>query len=151
MTTGPVGIPQSVRASVGCWLTAVAAGVVETAIHLLADPGSGAAVQIPIRIAVYGVVTVVILALRCGRAWARIVLTVLLGGVGLFSLLAEPISWWVSGGAPAAFLAAADATTLAVVAVRAVHVLAVLVGLVLMYRPQANRFFRPNTVEEKVS
>lgn len=144
-------IPQAVRWSVVCWLAAVAAGVLETVIHVLTTQGYDVAAQLSVRVAVYVLVTVVILQLRRGRGWARIALTVLLGGLGLLSLLAEPVAWWTAGGSPVAFLSAADFPTLAVVAVRAAHVIAVVVALVLMYRPSANRYFRYRTVEEKVS
>jgi hypothetical protein len=134
-------VPQSVLRSVWCWLAAVAAGVCETALHALNAENFDAAVQVPVRAVVYVLATVVILQLRRGRNWARITLTVLLGGLGLFSLLAEPVSWLVAGGSPDAFLAAADGVTLAVVALRVLHIGAVLAALVLMYTPAANRFF----------
>jgi hypothetical protein len=91
---------------------------------------------------VYVLVTLLIVRLRTGEHWVRLALTVLLGVVGLTSLLAEPISWSISGGAPAAFLATADAPTVAVVALRAVHVVAVVCALSLMYSRSSNKFFR---------
>jgi hypothetical protein len=60
----------------------------------------------------------------------------------MVSLLVEPISWVIAGGAPWAFLAAADGPTMVVVALRAIHVVAVVGGLALMYGPTANRFFK---------
>jgi hypothetical protein len=134
---------------VRCWLAAVAAGVLETVIHALTRDDYNAAVQLPVRAVIYVLVMVVITQLSRGQSWARIVLTVLLGGVGLLSLLVEPISWLAAGGSPAEFLAGADGATLAVVAVRAAHVVAVLPALILMYRPTANRFFR-RAVREQV-
>jgi hypothetical protein len=125
----------AVRWSVRWWFIAVGAGVLETAIQALTAPGYDAAVQLPIRAVVYLLAVVLILQLRAGRHWARVALTVLLGGVGLLSLLVEPISWLAAGGSPAEFLAAADAATLVIVAVRAVHVVAVVVALTLMYWP----------------
>jgi hypothetical protein len=83
-----------------------------------------------------------IVRLRRGERWVRLALTVLLGVVGMASLLAEPISWLIGGGVPATFLAAADAPTLAVVALRGVHVVAVVTALSLVYGRSANRFFR---------
>ncbi|OMC34219.1 hypothetical protein A5742_13900 [Mycolicibacterium fortuitum] len=146
----PEARPQSVRWSVWCWLLAVASGVVETAIHVLSSDQYNVAVQLAVRVVVYLVVTLVILELYRGRGWARILLTVVLGGFGLVSLLVEPASWWAAGGSPGAFLAAADGPTLAVLAMRAVHVVAVVAALILMYRPSANRYFR-GPVEEQVS
>ena len=143
MRVGPETVlPPSVRGSVSSWLIAVAAGVLETLIHALTSEDYNAAVQFSIRAVVYVLATAVILQLRRGRGWARIFLTVMLGGIGLVSLLVEPLTWWTAGGSPAAFVAAADASTRTVILVRAVHVIAVLVALALMYRPSANRYFR---------
>lgn len=145
MTVAPADttvLPSAVRWSVCSWLIAVAAGVVETAIHALTSEQYDAAVQLPVRVVIYGLFTVVIVQLSRGRGWARIFLTVALGGLGLFSLVAEPISWLVAGGSAGAFVAEADAPTIAVIVLRAAHVAAVLVALVLMYRPAANRYFR---------
>jgi hypothetical protein len=129
----------------------VAAGVVETAIWALTSQEYHAAVQLPVRAAVYLIATALIIQLGRGRGWARIALTVLLGGVGLLSLLAEPVSWLAAGGSTAEFLAAVDGTTLAVAAVRIAHVAAVLTALVLMYRPTANLFFGRVAETEQVT
>lgn len=138
----PAPLPRSVRWSVWCWLAAVACGVLEALLNAVANPEYDVAVQLSIRAVVYVLVTLLIVRLRKGERWVRLALTVLLGVVGMASLLAEPISWLIGGGVPATFLAAADGPTLAVVALRAIHVVAVVGGLVLMYRPSANRFFR---------
>ncbi|MCU1698433.1 MAG: hypothetical protein JWR34_4496 [Mycobacterium sp.] len=138
----PGPLPQSVRWSVWCWLAAVACGVLEALLNAMTTPDYGVAVQLSIRAVVYVLVTLLIVRLRKGERWVRLALTVLLGVVGMASLLAEPISWLIGGGVPSTFLAAADAPTLAVVALRGVHVVAVVGGLVLMYSPSANRFFR---------
>jgi hypothetical protein len=144
-------LPRSVRWSVRCWFPAVAAGVVETAIWALTSQDYHAAAQLPVRAAVYVVATALIIQLGRGRNWARIALTVLLGGVGLLSLLAEPVSWLAAGGSTTDFLTAADGATLTVVAVRIAHVAAVLTALVLMYRPTANMFFGRVAEEEQVA
>lgn len=141
--------PEPVRWSVRLWLGAVVAGVLETAVHALSGEDFDAATQLPVRAAVYLLVTAVILRLRRGRNWARIALTVLLGGLGLLSLLAEPVSWLAAGGSPGTFLAAADGMTLAVVALRVLHIVAVLVALPLMYTPAANKFFRQLRQEQR--
>jgi hypothetical protein len=139
-TTSP--LPRSVRWSVWCWLAAVACGVLEALLNAVTNPDYDVAVQLSIRAVVYVLVTLLIVRLRRGERWVRLALTVLLGVIGLASLLAEPISWMAAGGEPATFLAAADGSTLAVVALRAIHVGAVVGGLVLMYGPSANRFFK---------
>jgi len=138
----PSPLPQSVRWSVWCWLAAVACGVLEALLNAVTSRDYDVAVQLSIRAVVYVLVTLLILRLRRGDNWVRLALTVLLGVVGLTSLLAEPISWLIGGGAPATFLAAADAPTVAVVALRAVHVVAVVCALSLMYGRSANEFFR---------
>ena len=135
-------LPRSVRSSVWCWLAAVACGVLESLVNAVTSPDYNVAVQLSIRAVVYVLVTLLIVRLSRGENRVRLAVTVLLGVVGLFSLLAEPISWLISGGAPATFLAAADAPTVAVVGLRAVHVVAVVCALSLMYSPSANRFFR---------
>ena len=138
----PSPLPQSVRWSVWCWLAAVACGVLEALLNAVTNPDYDVAVQLSIRAVVYVLVTLLIVRLRRGERWVRVALTVLLGVVGLASLLVEPISWLIGGGMPATFLAAADGPTLAVVALRAIHVVAVVAGLSLMYSPTANRFFK---------
>jgi type III secretory pathway component EscS len=136
-------LPRSVRWSMWCWLTAVACGVLETLVHALTDADDGA-VQLPIRAVVYVLVTLLIVRLRRGERWVRLALTVLLGVLGMASLLVEPFSWLVAGGVPGAFLAAADGATLAAVALRAIHVVAVVAGLALLYGRSASGFFRPS-------
>lgn len=125
-----------------CWLAAVACGVLEALTNAVAGPDYDVAVQLPIRAVVYALVTLLIVRLRRGERWVRRALTVLLGVLGLASLVAEPISWVISGGAPSVFLSAADGFTLVVVALRAAHVGAVVAGLALMFSPSANRFFK---------
>jgi hypothetical protein len=131
--------PWSLQWSVRWWLAAVGAGVLETAIHASTSPDYNAAVQLPLRAVIYLLAVGLIMQLRSGQGWARIALTVLLGGIGLLSLLAEPISWVAGGGSPSEFLVGAGAATLAIVVVRAAHVVAVLVALILMYWPVKER------------
>jgi hypothetical protein len=71
--------------------------------------------------------------------WA---LALLLGGVGLLSLVVEPASWLLAGGSPVAFLSAANALTWGIVVLRGLHIGAVLIASVAMFRPDANVFFR---------
>ena len=148
---GVAVLPQSVRWSARSWLIAVAAGGLEAVIHTLTNEGYNAAVELRVRAVVYVLVIVFVVQLLRGRAWARIALTVVLGGLGMFSLLAEPVSWLMSGGSPGAFLAAADVPTVVVVVIRAVHVVAVIVALVLMYRPAANSYFSSGALTEKAN
>lgn len=134
-------VPAPVRWAVLSWLTAIAAGAAETAVRL-ALPEPPTAMETAVRCAVYGTLIVLVLALRTGRNLVRWALTVLLGGLGLLSLVAEPVGSLAAGGSPGGFLAAADGPAWLVVALRTLHVAAVLLALVAMFRPAANRFFR---------
>ena len=82
------------------------------------------------------------LALPEGRNTVRWTLAVLFGLLGIAVLLVEPITWLADGGSPATYLAGATIADVALVALRVVHLAAVVVALVLMFRPAANAFFR---------
>jgi hypothetical protein len=139
---GPV--PPALRWSITAWLAAVAFGVAETVVRLvLPDPPTVDAVVV--RALIYGLVVVLVLALASGRNAVRVAVAVLLGGIGTLSLIIEPVGWLVAGGSPMAFLEAADGPTLAVIVVRAAHLVAVLVGLVTMFHPDVNAYVRRRT------
>ncbi|GLZ45975.1 hypothetical protein Acsp06_21600 [Actinomycetospora sp. NBRC 106375] len=137
-------VPRPVRAAVVVWLLAVGAGVAETLVHLaLPDPpGPGALVK---RALVYAGVVALVLALPSGRNVVRWTLAVLLGVVGTASLVVEPITWLSTGASPVEYLAGAGGAEIAVVVLRTAHLAAVVVALVLMFRPTANAFFRRPT------
>lgn len=143
---GRVG-PVALRVACLLWLTAVAAGVVEAAIQVtqvLADtgPSAGVAMSLAIRALVYTAVVAVVAFLWHGRRWARVLLAVGLGGVGVLSLVIEPIRWLAAGGDPAIMLSTADATFAAIAVTRGIHLAAVLVALVLMFTPSVNGYLR---------
>ena len=141
MTVSTRTVPGPVRIAVSAWLTAIGAGVGETLVRLaLPDPPTGA--EVVVRFAIYAAVALLVLALRTGRNAVRVALTLLLGAIGLFSLLGKPAAWVMAGGSVTAFLAAADVGTWAVVLIRVLHVGAVVVALAAMYRPSANALFR---------
>jgi hypothetical protein len=105
MTMSTRTVPVPVRLAVTAWLTAIGAGVGETLIRLaLPDPPTGT--ELAVRFAIYGGLALLVLALRTGRNAVRVALTVLLGGIGLLSLLVEPAGWLMGGGSVTAFLAA---------------------------------------------
>jgi hypothetical protein len=136
-----MAVPTPLRFAVAAWLTAIGAGVGETLVRLaLPDPPTGG--ELAVRCAIYAALSLLVLALRTGRRAVRLALTVLLGGVGLLSLLVEPAGWVLAGGSVAAFLGSADVLTWTVVLIRALHVGAVVVALTAMYRPAANAYFR---------
>src|SRR3712207_859269 len=87
------GVPREVQASFLLWLTAVGAGVLETIIRVVyssfASSGGGEALVtgVVIRAVVYIVVVYVIVQMRLGKRWARLALTIVLGGIGTLSLV----------------------------------------------------------------
>lgn len=141
---GPLpGVPKEVQASFLLWLTAVAAGVVETVIRVIyslsGGPGSSGLL---IRLIVYTVVVYIITQMRLGKRWARITLAVLLGGIGTLSLVIDPISWLAAGNSLREVFTQADLLFVFIAPIRAVHLAAVIAALVLMFLPVANDYFR---------
>ncbi|TDQ61270.1 hypothetical protein EV188_103777 [Actinomycetospora succinea] len=128
-----LAVPRPVRAAVVVWLVAVGAGVAETLVHLaLPDPPGPAALLK--RAVVSAGVVILVLALPEGRNIVRWTLAVLFGLLGIAVLVVEPITWLAAGELPAG--------QLAVAVLRALHLAALVVALVLMFRPAANAFFR---------
>ena len=142
VTTLPM-VPGEVQAPFLLWLTAVGAGVVETAIRvvysLAGGPESGGLL---IRALVYAVAVYIIFRMRLGKRWARIALPVLLGGIGTLSLVVDPISWLAAGNGVGEVVAQADALFFILAPIRAVHLAAVVAAFVLMFLPAANAYFR---------
>jgi hypothetical protein len=136
-------VPREVRASFVLWLVAVGAGVMETIIRVVYSFSGGPESNgLLLRVVVYAVAVYVIAQMRLGKRWARIALAVVLGGIGTFSLVVDPISWLAAGNSPAEVFAEADLLFYFVAPIRAVHLAAVLGALVLMFLPAANDYFR---------
>jgi hypothetical protein len=141
-------VPREVQASFVLWLTAVAAGVLETLIRVIYPLSEGSGVGeadltgIVIRVVVYTVVIYIIAQMRLGKRWARTTLAVLLGGIGTLSLMIDPILWLAGGNALGEVFAQADLLFYLVAPVRAVHLAAVVTALVFMFLPAANTYFR---------
>ncbi|MCO1577573.1 hypothetical protein M8C13_17585 [Crossiella sp. SN42] len=140
----PQIVPVAVRRAAALWFVAVGAGVVETVLGMIEHQPTFAEAVVPVgvRIAVTAVLVPIILALHRGRGWARIALALLLGVLGMLSLVVEPISWLAEGNDPIAVFAGADAGFLMFAAVRALHIVAVLGASALMFAPGANAWFR---------
>lgn len=136
--------PPAVTLSVALWLGAILAGVVETLVHLT-TPEAPTADALAVRFGIYLVLGVLVLALRTGSNAVRAAVAVLIGGVGMLSLVVEPIGYLVAGGSVGAFLASAGWADLAVAGLRTLHVLEVLAALALLFHPSANVFFRRGT------
>ncbi|WP_328327003.1 hypothetical protein OHA70_39600 [Kribbella sp. NBC_00382] len=141
-----MGPPVAVRAATGAWLLAVGAGVAESVLGVIgALDGSvawGALVaQVAFRAIVYGGLFVVIdKYFRLGRNWSRQLLAVLLGVIGMATLIVGPVVWLLGNGDFSAIDVSASFVAFAVI--RSVHVMAVISGVVLMYQPDANRWFK---------
>jgi Na+/H+ antiporter NhaA len=148
------GVPKEVPASFLLWLTAVAAGVLETIIRVIyslsgdlaAGRGEEALVTgVIIRAIVYIVVVYIIAQMRLGKRWARLALTILLGGIGTLSLVIDPISWLARDNSLREVFAEADLLFVFIAPIRTVHLVAVLAALVFMYLPATNAYFRSST------
>jgi hypothetical protein len=141
-------VPKEVQMSFLLWLTAVAAGVIETIVRVIDSlsaglgSGSGLLSGVVIRVIVYTVAVYIIFQMRVGRNWARITLAVLLGGVGTLSLVIDPISWLAGGHSLREVFVEADLLFVFVAPIRAIHLAAVLAALAFMFLPAANTYFQ---------
>lgn len=141
-------VPNDVRKSYFFWMTAIVAGVFEMIIAvisaLLGDSPSigGLVIQALIRIVIFGVLTWITAKMYRGKNWARIVLTILLGGIGTLSLVIDPIQWLIEGNSLNTMFEGVNMMSLIFAATRVIHLAAVFAALIFMFRPAANRYFR---------
>jgi hypothetical protein len=151
----PPGVPKVVQASFLLWLTAVAAGVLETIIRIIDASamawasGSGGETDVTgvisgvvIRVIIYTLVVYIITRMRLGKRWARLTLAVLLGVIGTLSLVIDPISWLAGGNSLSEVFTQANLLFFVIAPIRTVHLAAVVAALVLMFLPSANTYFR---------
>jgi len=151
----PPGVPKAVQASFLLWLTAVAAGVLETIIRIIDAlaigwaSGNGGETDVTgvisgvvIRVIVYTLVVYIITRMRLGKRWARLTLAVLLGVIGTLSLIIDPISWLAGGNSLSEVFTQADLLFFLIAPIRTIHLAAVIATLVLMFLPSANTYFR---------
>jgi hypothetical protein len=151
----PPGMPKVVQTSFLLWLTAVAAGVLETIIRIIdalamgwaSGSGgetdvTGAVSGVVIRVIIYTLVVYIITRMRLGKRWARMTLAVLLGGIGTLSLVIDPISWLTAGNSLSDVFTEANLLFFLIAPIRTVHLAAVIAALVLMFLPAANTYFR---------
>lgn len=140
--------PSPVRTAFWLWMAAIATALVELAVRLAIDPRGlteavpGSGPELLIRFAAYALLLVLATLMRRGGNVARHLLTVVFGGLGTLSLVAEPVGWIAGGGDVGAFLAGADAALWTMIVARALHVAAVLGAVVLAYLPASNAYFR---------
>ena len=149
----PPGVPKEVQASFILWLTAVAAGVLETIIRIIDAMGwasgsggetdvTGVISGVVIRVIIYTLAVYIITRMRLGKRWARITLAVLLGGIGTLSLVIDPISWLAAGNSLSDVFTEGDLLFFLIAPIRIVHLATVIAALVLMFLPSANTYFR---------
>src|ERR687889_2856136 len=151
----PPGVPKEVQASFLLWLTAVAAGVLETIIRVIDASAigfasgsggetdvTGAIFGVVIRVIVYALVVYIITRMRLGKSWARLTLAVLLGGIGALSLVIDPISWVAGGNSLSEVFKEANLLFFLIAPIRTIHLAAVIAALVFMFLPVANTYFR---------
>jgi hypothetical protein len=132
-------MPPEIRAALLLWLTALV--VLEAGLGLVAGRDG-------IRLVLIAVALVLITRMAAGRNWARHTLTVVFG-LGATPWLAAGAAWWISGDAAASPTVGwligtgpGGLTSWVVAASVLAHVAAVTAGLVYMYRPAANAYFR---------
>jgi hypothetical protein len=149
------GVPKEVQASFLLWLTAVAAGVLETIIRVIDASAigwasgsdgetdvTGAISNVVIRVIVYTLVVYIITRMRLGKRWARLTLVVLLGVIGTLSLVIDPISWLAEDNSLGDVFTEANLLFFLIAPIRTVHLAAVIAALVFMFLPAANTYFR---------
>ena len=140
--------PRQLRASFWFWLVAVAAGLFETALVVIAaragEVGSAAemAVGATIRLLAFSGLVSLAAQLLKGRNWARIALAVLYGGFGTLSLVIGPVTSLAEGVSPADAIAAADFGSVLFAASRLVHLAAIIAALILMFHPATSAYIR---------
>lgn len=141
-------IPSEVKKSYWYWLVAIAAGVFEMLIAVTQtlsediEAGSGIFIQAGLRTIIFAGLVFVIVKMYRGNHWARIALTILLGGIGTASLLIDPINWVLEGNSLDQAFAGMTLYSGLFGISRIVHLASVMTALILMYRPAANKYFR---------
>jgi len=142
-------IPSDIKKSYLLWLVAIGAGVFEMVIAVAqmlssgSEAGFGIMIQVGIRSLIFAALVYVIVKMQRGKRWARITLTVILGGIGTVSLLVDPIQWLLDGNSlDTAFTGMTAFSSLFGIS-RFVHLASVIAAIIFMYRPAANQYFNP--------
>lgn len=145
---GEHSAPPPVHAAFALWITAVVAGFFETVLMagaLVADGDTSAgelAGGLLLRMAVFSAAVLTAVQLRRGRNWARLTLAVGLGVLGTLSLVIEPLRWLADGHSLGDAVRDLGAVDVLFGASRVLHLSAVLVATILMFRPTSNAWFR---------
>ncbi|AOS61079.1 hypothetical protein [Actinoalloteichus hymeniacidonis] len=142
-------VPTVVQVAFFLWLTALAMGAVETVLGVAGELSAPertmtiAAILglIAFRVVITLVLFTIAVVMRRGWNWARISLTVLLGGIGMFSLVYAPITELVAGvGFVEAFGGDGPMGPWFLI-VRLVHVVCVPAAIIAMFLPSARTYF----------
>lgn len=91
---------------------------------------------------IFAVLVYIMIRMLRGKNWARIALALLLGGIGILSLILDPIKWLMTGNSLWEAFANADNVSILFASSRVLHIIAVIAALVYMFRPAANRYFK---------
>ncbi|OXM16124.1 hypothetical protein [Paenibacillus herberti] len=140
--------PLGVKMSVLCLFIAIAAGIIEMEIRIMELISNesysqiGVIIEANVRTGIIAGIVYVIMKMYEGKNWARIMLLVVLGIIGKLTLIIDPIQWILAGNALNNIFGDMTVYSSLLAINRIVHILAVCIGLFLMFRPAANRFFR---------
>ncbi|MFE7746290.1 hypothetical protein [Nocardia sp. NPDC057455] len=142
----PAGPPRAVRvafvALVAAVLAGAAEGIVRAARAFPETDAASSATGLGVRTAIYLVVLAVAVRMLHGDRWARLLITVGIGGFGLLSLVIEPLAAAMSANELRDLFRDAGPASLLLAALRTVHVSAVLVAVPALYTRPARRYFR---------
>lgn len=141
-------VPRPIAIAYQALVVALLAGIAETIARVAialddydVEP-AGLAIGLTTRCVLYAAVLFVAIRMTHGDRWARLLLTFGIGVVGLASLLIEPLTAALDADDLGAILTGAILDDLLVATLRIVHILAVPIAVVAMYRPAARAYFR---------
>ncbi|MFQ6394562.1 hypothetical protein ACLMAJ_13980 [Nocardia sp. KC 131] len=144
----PVRPPRAVSVAFTGLVVALLCGVGEALTYVAtkldgpnADVGSLAG-GLAVRGVIYLAVLAVAIRMTHGARWARIVLTIGIGVVGLISLIIEPAAATLSAKEIGDLFDNLSLSAVLTGIFRTGHVLAVLIAIPAMYHPAARRYFR---------
>jgi hypothetical protein len=141
-------VDRFVSVSNWLWLSAIATALVELVVKLAIEPGgfwnavSASWTEIAVRFTAYAVLLSLSLLMLSGRSWARWALLIIFGCLGTFSLVFEPIGWFLGGGSITDFLASANLALFTMILSRVAHIACVWAAIFFMFRPVARGDFR---------
>lgn len=136
--------PRPVLWAAAAWAAAVACGVAETVVAVGGMVVSGEGVPwagLALRLAVYASAALAVLWFARGRQWARVVLAVGLGVIGLGTLVV-PVVLAAPDGQAILEAMGYEGHGAAYLLVRTAHIASVLTAWALAFTPAANRYFR---------